>query len=59
MTASAPPTGDRPVTGEPAVDETLAELADLAAAPLSEHHDRLARAHERLHQTLNRDGSDA
>jgi hypothetical protein len=31
----------------------LLGLADLASAPLSDHHDRLAKAHEALHETLD------
>lgn len=46
-----------PVTGEAAIDEALAGLNDLGSLPLPEHPDSLARAHERLHQALNRDGS--
>jgi hypothetical protein len=42
-----------PVTGEEAVDQALAELSDLDAAPLSEHHERLAHAHDALHQVLH------
>lgn len=35
------------------VDEVLADLTDLDAAPLHEHHDRLAAAHEKLHGLLD------
>lgn len=52
-TAVGPPT-----TGEPAVDQPLADLTGLTGAPLADHHDRLTRAHASLHQALNRDGSD-
>lgn len=48
-----------PQTGEAAVDEALMGLAELSSAPLSQHHDRLAQAHERLHQALNGDGPDS
>jgi hypothetical protein len=41
-----------PVTGEADVDEALAGLADLDAVPVTEHHDRLARAHEVLRTAL-------
>lgn len=47
-----------PDTGHPAVDETLLELANLASAPLAEHHDRLAQAHEVLQETLDRSDDD-
>ncbi len=49
--------GAAPVTGEAAVDRALLALAELDAAPLTEHPGQLARAHERLHEALNRDGS--
>ncbi|HEY5786485.1 MAG TPA: hypothetical protein VIT65_17085 [Microlunatus sp.] len=41
-----------PVTGLPAVDRALAELADLDERPVSEHHTALAAAHEVLHAEL-------
>jgi hypothetical protein len=47
-----------PDTGHPAVDETLLGLADLSSAPLAEHHDRLAKAHEVLQETLDRSDDD-
>jgi hypothetical protein len=47
-----------PDTGHPAVDETLLGLAELASAPLAEHHDRLAKAHEVLQETLDRSDDD-
>jgi hypothetical protein len=50
---SDPVTGP-PHTGDAAIDDALLGLADLASAPLSDHHDRLAMAHEALHQTLER-----
>jgi hypothetical protein len=40
------------VTGDTAIDEALARLAELDAVPLSEHHDVLARAHEVLRTAL-------
>lgn len=40
-------------TGEPAVDDALSGVQDLAARPLSEHHDQLSRAHEALHEVLH------
>ena len=48
-----------PQTGNAAVDDALLGLADLASAPLAEHHDRLAKAHEALQEALDRpdDGS--
>ncbi len=33
-------------------------LGDLAGIPLTEHHDRLAGAHEVLHSRLERDRED-
>jgi hypothetical protein len=36
----------------PDVDAAVADLADLTIAPLSEHHDRLARAHAALNEAL-------
>ena len=36
-----------PPTGNATIDDALLGLADLASAPLSDHHDRLAKAHER------------
>lgn len=47
--ADTPP----PVTGEAAVDEAMAGLADLGSVPVPDHHDRLARAHEALHQVMH------
>lgn len=47
-----------PATGEPGVDDALRGLAELASVPLSEHHDHLVRAQERLDQALHGDGSD-
>ena len=48
------PAPSRPDTGDPAVDHALRGLADLASAPLAEHHDRLARVHEVLQEALDR-----
>ena len=42
-----------PRTGHAAVDDALHELADLESAPLADHHDRLAKAHEALHEALD------
>ena len=42
-----------PPTGDATIDDALRELADLASAPLSDHHDRLAKAHEALHEALD------
>jgi hypothetical protein len=47
-----------PQTGHPAVDDALAGLADLESAPLAEHHDRLAKAHEVLQEALDRTDED-
>lgn len=49
MTESGAP----PQTGEPAVDDALSGVQDLAARPLSEHHEQLSRAHEALHDVLH------
>ncbi len=46
-----------PTTGDAVIDQALARLSDLDAAPLSEQHERLSRAHEVLQQALNRDQS--
>jgi hypothetical protein len=43
-----------PQTSHAAIDDALLGLADLASAPLSDHHDRLAKAHEVLHEALDR-----
>ena len=43
-----------PATGNAVLDDALLGLADLASAPLSDHHDRLAKAHETLHEALDR-----
>jgi len=47
-----------PQTEHPAVDDALAGLADLGSAPLAEHHDRLAKAHEVLQEALDRTDED-
>ena len=47
-----------PQTGYPAVDDALVGLADLESAPLAEHHDRLAKAHEVLQEALDRTDED-
>jgi hypothetical protein len=41
-------------TGHAAIDDALSGLADLASAPLADHHDRLANAHEVLDAALHR-----
>lgn len=43
-----------PLTGHAAVNEALRGLADLGSTPLADHHDRLAKAHEALHEALDR-----
>jgi len=48
------PATSPPRTGHAAVDDALHELADLESAPLADHHDRLAKAHEALHEALDR-----
>jgi hypothetical protein len=57
---SATPDAERsaaPVTGEPEIDLALESLQGLEDAPLTDHHDRLARVHEELHSALNADRS--
>ena len=48
------PVASPPQTGHAAIDDALLGLGDLGSAPLSDHHDRLATAHEALHQALER-----
>jgi hypothetical protein len=50
---STEPLIEPPRTGIDAVDDALLGLADLGLAPLGEHHDRLARAHEVLQAALD------
>jgi hypothetical protein len=47
-----------PCTGDPAIDDALRALGDLPSAPLADHHDRLAGAHEALHVALERSGDE-
>jgi hypothetical protein len=47
-----------PETGNRAVDDALGGLADLASAPLADHHDRLAKAQETLQEALDRGDDD-
>jgi hypothetical protein len=42
-----------PLTGNAKIDDALRGLADLASAPLTDHHDRLAKAHEAMHEALD------
>ena len=42
-----------PLTGNATIDDALRGLADLASTPLPDHHDRLATAHESLHEALD------
>jgi hypothetical protein len=51
--AADPGTSPQP-TGHPTVDDALRELANLWSAPLADHHDRLAKAHEALQEALDR-----
>ncbi|HET9778031.1 MAG TPA: hypothetical protein VFP81_01970 [Propionibacteriaceae bacterium] len=48
------PATSPPLTGHAAIDEALGELADLGSTSLADHHDRLAKAHETLHEALDR-----
>jgi hypothetical protein len=43
-----------PLTGHAGIDKALRELADLGSTSLADHYDRLARAHETLHEALDR-----
>ena len=52
------PTVGPPETGNPAVDDALLGLSDLASAPLEEHHDRLAHVHAALQEALDRPDED-
>jgi hypothetical protein len=49
---------DRPRTGYAAIDDALLGVADLASTPVADHHDRLAQAHEALHEALDRSDGD-
>jgi hypothetical protein len=49
---------DRPQTGYAAIDDALLGVADLMSTPLADHHDRLAQAHEVLHDALDRSDGD-
>jgi hypothetical protein len=55
---NADPPSDPPQTGHPTVDDALSGLAEVASAPLSEHHDRLARVHATLQEALDRPDED-
>jgi hypothetical protein len=48
------PVTNSPQTGHAAIDDALLGLVDLASTPLSDHHDRLAAAHDVLHEALER-----
>jgi hypothetical protein len=48
-----------PQTGHAQIDDALRGLADLASAPLADHHDRLARGHEVLDEALHRPDNQA
>ncbi|HJY43909.1 MAG TPA: hypothetical protein VJ301_04770 [Propionibacteriaceae bacterium] len=48
-----------PQTGHAQIDDALRELADLASAPLADHHDRLAKAHEVVDEALHRPDNQA
>ena len=43
-----------PQTGHAQIDDALRGLADLDSAPLADHHDRLAKAHEVVDEALHR-----
>ena len=42
-----------PPTGDPAIDEAVLGLGELAATPLADHHDRLAQVHDVLSAALD------
>lgn len=44
---------EAPTTGLPAVDDVLADLADLDRTPVSDHVAVFERAHERLRRALD------
>ncbi len=46
--ATAPPEVDHPTLAA-----ALAEIGDLDARPLAEHHERLRAVHEAMHTVLN------
>jgi hypothetical protein len=48
-----------PQTGHAQIDDALRGLADLASAPVADHHDRLAKAHEVVDEALHRPDSQA
>lgn len=48
-----------PQTGHAQIDDALRGLADLASAPLADHHDRLAKAHEVVDEALHRPDNQA
>ena len=48
------PVPSPPQTGHAGINDALLGLADLSSAPLSDHYDRLAKAHEVLHEALDR-----
>jgi hypothetical protein len=52
------PATSLPQTGNATVDDALLRLTDLSSLPLAEHHDRLTRAHEALHEALDRGEDD-
>ncbi len=45
-------TEQAPQTGHPSIDEACRQVADLSGVPLSEHTDRLTRAHEQVSAAL-------
>ena len=49
------PAPEPPPVDDPRVAEALQRISDLDEVPLSEHHDRLVRAHEVLHDVLHPD----
>jgi hypothetical protein len=48
-----------PQTGHAQIDDALHGLADLPSAPLADHHDRLAKAHEVVDEALHRPDNQA
>ena len=45
--------GPPPAVDHPAITEALQQVADLEDRPLAEHHARLSRVHEVLHEVLH------
>jgi hypothetical protein len=53
MSESLPP--EPPRTGDDQIDSAMAEVRQLEELPAEDHHDVLSRAHDRLHDALQRE----